>query len=274
VKQVSTNADYEGVILDHYRKEAEVYQADASSTMRDQITRGREIEAIMSALRHISGQGSGVRQLVDIGCGNGFLLEEMRRRMGDLALTGLEYTPELVEIARDRNVEGCEIVQGDVRAMPFEDASQDVVVTERCIINVMDRDDQAKSLNEVARILRPGGYYICIEAFTDGLENLNAARGELGLEPNDMPYHNLWFDKDWFLETIAPHFEVVNDKETRASEIAPPNFLSSHYFMSRVVYPAVTRADIVYNSHFVSFFSFLEPKGNYAAIQFWLLKRK
>jgi ubiquinone/menaquinone biosynthesis C-methylase UbiE len=274
VKQVGRNADYEGVILDHYRKEAEVYQADASSTMRDQITRGREVEAIVSALRHLRGSGAPVRQLLDIGCGNGYLLEEIRRRMGDVSLSGLEYTPELVQIARERNVENCEIVQGDVRHIPFAEASHDVVVTERCIINVMDQDDQAKSLNEVARILRPGGYYICIEAFTDGLENLNAARRELGLEPNDMPYHNLWFDKAWFLETIAPHFEVANETAGASAEIAPPNFLSSHYFMSRAVYPAVTRAEIVYNSHFVSFFSFLEPKGNYSPIQFWLLKRR
>jgi ubiquinone/menaquinone biosynthesis C-methylase UbiE len=273
VKQVSTNATYEGVILDHYRKEAEDYQADASSTMRDQITRGREVEAIMSALRHLRESGDTLGRILDVGCGNGYLLEEIRRRMADVGLAGLEYTPELVQIARDRNVRGCEIVHGDVRAMPFEDASHDVVITERCIINVMDQQDQAKSLAEVARILKPGGHFICIEAFTDGLENLNAARGELGLAPNDMPYHNLWFDKSWFLETIEPHFEVVNADGTDG-RIAPPNFLSSHYFMSRVVYPAVTKADIVYNSHFVSFFSFLEPRGNYCAIQFWLLKRR
>src|SRR5690606_12552043 len=129
---------------------------------------------------------------------------------------------------------------------PFDDASHDVVITERCIINVMDQQDQARSLAEVARILKPGGHFICLEAFTDGLENLNAARRELRLEPNDMPYHNLWFDKSWFLDTIEPYFDVVAPEDT-GGKVAPYNFLSSHYFMSRVVYPAVTKADTVYN---------------------------
>ncbi|WP_114952850.1 class I SAM-dependent methyltransferase [Sphingosinicella terrae] len=265
---------YENVILDHYRKEAELFQADASSTMRDQITRGREVDAILSTLAYLEQNGSRKLRLLDIGCGNGYLLEQIRQRHADMELMGLEYTPELVEIARQRGVEGCEIVQGDVRDMPFENASFDIIVTERCIINVMDQQDQAKSIAEVARILRQGGHYICIEAFTDGLENLNAARGELGLEPNDMPYHNLWFDKGWFLDVIKAHFDVASLPSETDPAYVPFNFLSSHYFMSRVVYPAVTRADIVYNSHFVSFFSFLEPRGNYCAIQFWLLQRK
>jgi len=161
-----------------------------------------------------------------------------------------------------------------VRALPFADGAFDVAITERCIINVMDRGHQADSLREMARVLARGGHYLCIEAFTDGLAELNQARAELGLPPNDMPYHNLWFDKAWFLDTIAPDFEVVDLSTHRDPTLPTPNFLSSHYFISRVLYPAITKAPIVYNTHLVKFFSFLPPIGNYAAIQFYLLRRK
>jgi SAM-dependent methyltransferase len=180
----------------------------------------------------------------------------------------------MLEVARSRNVPNCPIAQGDVRALPFDDASWDIAVTERCIINVMNVDEQAQSLAQVARVLRPGGHFVCIEAFTDGLEQLNAARGELGLQPNVQPHHNIWFDKQWFLKTAAPFFEVVDLAAENDPSLPPPNFLSSHYFMSRVVYPSATKREVLYNTHFVKFFSVLPPMGNYAPIQLYLLKRR
>ncbi|MBA3511191.1 class I SAM-dependent methyltransferase [Sphingomonas sp.] len=267
-------SSYRDLILEHYRKEAEKHGQDASSTMRDEITRGREVTAVLRVVDWLSAREKKLANLVDIGCGNGYLLEVLRERHPQLELTGLEYTPELVEIARERNVERCPVVEGDVRDLPFDDDSFDAVVTERCIINIMDQEDQARSLREVGRILRSGGYYLCIEAFTDGLQQLNQARAELGLLPNEQPYHNIWFDKEWFLQTIAEQFDIVDLDSEDDRSLPVPNFLSSHYFVSRAVYPAVTQAEIVYNSHFVKFLSFLPPIGNYAPIQFWLLQKR
>lgn len=159
------------VILSHFRKEAAEEGACATSTMRDQITRGREIEAVRSTWY--------------------------------------------------------------------------LVVTERCIINVMDRDGQVKSFSE------------------DELAQLNEARAELGLPPIAQPHHNLWFDKDWFLEIIGKEFEVI-DTQAVYEELPPTNFLSSHCFISRAQYPAVTKTDIMYNTHLVKFFSFLPPMGLYS----------
>ncbi|MBA3502958.1 MAG: class I SAM-dependent methyltransferase [Myxococcota bacterium] len=266
-----SNASYSETILRHYRSEVEGHGLDASSTMRDDVTRNREIEAIRSMLRHVASQ-TNVKTVVDIGCGNGYLLNTLRDEFPQVELKAVEYTPEMVEVARTRNIERCTILQGDVRQLPLPDRSVDVAITERCIINVMDRADQATSLREVARILRPGGYFICVEAFVDGLDTLNAARDELGLPPNEQPHHNMWFDKAWFRETIAPIFDVMNEDEH--TELAPPNFLSSHYFISRVLYPSVTKREVIYNTHFVKFFRFLPPVGNYSPIQVYLLRRR
>jgi ubiquinone/menaquinone biosynthesis C-methylase UbiE len=155
---------YSEVILEHYRKEAELHGRDASSTMRDEITRGREVAAILRTFDWLTGRGAPTKRVVDIGCGNGYLLEALRERAPAANLVGVEYTPEMCAIARDRKVKDVSIVQGDVRALPMEDASCDLVITERCIINVMDRADQATSLREVGRVLAPGGHFICLEA--------------------------------------------------------------------------------------------------------------
>jgi ubiquinone/menaquinone biosynthesis C-methylase UbiE len=153
--------------------------------------------------------------------------------------------------------------------MPLEDGAFDIVVTERCLINLRGPADQAVAIGELARVLRPGGHYICIEAFMDGLELLNAAREQLGLPPNHPPAHNVWFETDWFQETVQRHLRRRDSTELGA----PSNFLSSHYFISRVVYPAITRREILYNTEFVKFFSFLPPIGEYSPIQLYLFRK-
>ncbi|HZQ74396.1 MAG TPA: class I SAM-dependent methyltransferase [Burkholderiales bacterium] len=271
---MSEKNSYTKVVLEHYRREAERHGKDTSSTMRDEITRGREVAGVIRVLEWLEVRKSGVRRALDIGCGNGYLLHVLRERFPELELAGAEYTPEMCALARSRATAGVTIQEADVRALPYKDGEWDAVVTERCIINVMDVRDQVRSLREVARVLRKGGYFVCIEAFTDGLAELNAARAELGMPPNVPPHHNIWFDKEWFLRTIASDFEVVDLAGHGDPTLPSPNFLSSHYFISRVLYPAVTKADIAYNTHLVKFFSFLPPQGNYSPIQFYLLKRR
>ena len=257
------------ITADHYREQARLFGEDAASTMQDLTTRQREMEGIFQTLDWLGAHKEAPRAIVDIGCGNGLLLSLLRQGHLDIELTGLEYSPELRAIARGRDIADCEIVDGDVRALPFADSRFDVAITERCIINILDRDEQEASLREMARIVRPGGYYICIEAFTDGLAQLNEAREQMGLPHNVMPHFNRWFDPGWFRAVIEGSFDIVADPA-----LPPTNFLSSHYFVSRVLYPASTTAPIVYNSHFARFFDFLEPIGNYSPIQFWLLRRK
>jgi ubiquinone/menaquinone biosynthesis C-methylase UbiE len=265
---MASQGSYSDVILAHYRREAETHGTDATSTMKDGVTRGREIEGVKDVMRVLRERG-GTQRVVDIGCGNGYLLEVLRHEFHDLDLVGIEYTPEMVELARSRHVTACDIERGNVCELPFRDASFDAVISERCIINVMDRGDQERAFAEVARILRPGGNAVCIEAFTDGLAELNAARAELGLPPNVVPHHNLWFEKDWFLRIVGERFEIVSD-----AAFPPTNFLSSHYFISRVLYPSITKREIIYNAHLVRFFAFLPPMGNYSPIQFHVLRKR
>jgi SAM-dependent methyltransferase len=271
-------APYTRVILDHYGKEAREYGTDASSTMRDEITRGSEIAAVLRSLDWLEKQQKNVASILDVGCGNGYLLEVLRKNRPTAELTGLEYTPDMVALARARNIERCALVQGDVRELPFDAGTFDVVVTERCIINVMDVEHQARSLREVGRVLKPGGHFACIEAFQDSLDELNEARGELGLPPNVVPHHNVWFGKKWFADTIAADFDVVDLGAEGDPSLPTPDFLSSHYFMSRVVYPAITKREVLYNTHFVKFFAAqfarLPPVGSYSPIQFHLLRKR
>jgi SAM-dependent methyltransferase len=214
---------------------------------------------------------AGKVSLLEIGCGNGFLLKVLRDRFPSVDLVGADYSPDMVRLASMRALERCQIRREDVRALTLPTASVDVVVSERCLINLPDGEAQDQALREIHRVLKPGGHVVLIEAFTDGNANLNRARTEIGLAENTVPPYNLWFEKERFLSVTRDLFEEVDGDRTR---IPPSNFLSSHYFISRVLYPAVTQREVMYNTEFVRFFRFLPPQGDFSPIQLYFMRKR
>jgi ubiquinone/menaquinone biosynthesis C-methylase UbiE len=258
------------LILEHYRQEAHEHDLRPSSTMLDQTTRELEVQAILSCVEEVRRAGK-PDTLLEVGCGNGYLLEILRERFPEIRLSGIDYSPEMVSLASSRLVENCEIRRDDVRALTFPSESFDVVVSERCLINLLDESDQHRAVRELHRVLKTGGHLVLIEAFADGGDNLNRARAEMGLPLNPIPPHNRWFDKHRFLSLLEDRFEDLS--RDGGGEAPQRNFLSSHYFISRVLYPAITRREILYNTEFVRFFRFLPPQGDYSPIQLYFLRK-
>ena len=112
----------------------------------------------------------GGEQVLDVGCGRGLLLIEAARRLsaGGGKSTGLDIwnaedlsgnarTATLANAAACGVSDRVELVDGDMRAMPFDAARFDVVVSSLAIHNVYLADDRAQALREIARVLKPGG---------------------------------------------------------------------------------------------------------------------
>jgi SAM-dependent methyltransferase len=93
--------------------------------------------------------GSGAR-LLDICCGPGMLSGAAIKR-GAKAV-GLDF-PGVVALAR-KLVPGAEFRQGDATELPFPDNSFDAVV---CGYGIMHVPDPEKAMQEMLRVLRPGG---------------------------------------------------------------------------------------------------------------------
>jgi ubiquinone/menaquinone biosynthesis C-methylase UbiE len=265
---------YDKVVLAHYSDEARTHGLDTSSTMPDEIVRRRELDAIIQYVDHLSTQLVRSPKILEVGCGNGYTLACIRERFPNIRLFGIDYSPEMVKLAQSRNIPDCAISYGDVRKLEFNQAHFDFLISDRCIINLLERNEQLRALQEIARVTRSGGYLLVIEAFTDAFENLNRARVELGLTPIEMPYYNLWLDKTWFLNAIGEYFKVLSPLEVGNRNLPDYNFLSSHYFVSRVIHACVTKGQQIRNTEFVKFFSFLPPYGNYAPVQLLLLQRR
>jgi ubiquinone/menaquinone biosynthesis C-methylase UbiE len=92
--------------------------------------------------------------VVDIGCGIGDLLIEVRTRKPDVKVSGLDFSAKAVEGARASLPDG-EFIQFVVdRTLPYEDKTFDVVLC----TDVMEHLEHPKAVaSELIRICRPGG---------------------------------------------------------------------------------------------------------------------
>ena len=93
-------------------------------------------------------------RMLDIGCGTGFNMEQMRARCGG-QVVGLDLSTDALTFCRSRNLPG--LVGGDSTCSPFRSASFDVIMALDLIEHL---DDDQVALREFARLLRPGGALI------------------------------------------------------------------------------------------------------------------
>lgn len=98
-------------------------------------------------------------RLLEIGCGTGSLLLELKRREPDAEVVGLDPDARALAIARGKaSREGLQIGldEGFADALPYPDASFDRVVS--CFMfHHLPRAVKEGTLREVRRVLRPGG---------------------------------------------------------------------------------------------------------------------
>ena len=113
----------------------------------------------------------GDETVLDIGCGRGLLLIGAARRLTTGKATGLDLwqaedltgnEPEatLANARREGVSDRVEVKTGDMRKMPFSDASFDVVVSNVAIHNVYERGGREATMGEIARVLKPGGHVV------------------------------------------------------------------------------------------------------------------
>ncbi len=115
---------------------------------------GTTLQMVGESLCEAADVRSGERVL-DVACGNGNATLAAARRFA--TVTGLDYVPALLEKARARaTAEGLapELVEGDAEALPFPDATFDVVLS---TYGVMFAPNHAKAAAELVRVCKPGG---------------------------------------------------------------------------------------------------------------------
>jgi SAM-dependent methyltransferase len=140
----------------------------------------------------------GQRRILDLGCGTGTMLGYLARYG---ATEGVDADLDAISYCRQRGIENVQVVEGS--GLPFEDSKFDLVT----VLDVLEHtEDAAGMLEEVKRVLRPGGLLlISVPAFMllwgaqDVVSHhfrryrapeLRRLLGSAGFEPRRLSYFN------------------------------------------------------------------------------------
>jgi len=99
---------------------------------------------------------------LEVGPGPGYLGLEWLKKTAGTRLKGLDISEDMLALARKNAVQyglsdRVEYIAGDARKMPFEDGHFDAVFTNG---SLHEWAHPAEILNEISRVLKPGGKYI------------------------------------------------------------------------------------------------------------------
>lgn len=154
---------------------------DRYATSRDYNIHELEIE---SMVKFMPNKG----RVLDLGCGNGYTLISIAKQRKTCEYTGVDFSESFIDAAKafadqlDPAVD-IDFLNGNVidYVNSQDDASFDVVITERLLQNLPSLDVQYELVRQIHRILKPEGRYLCCEGGTEGFTNLNKLREKLGL---------------------------------------------------------------------------------------------
>ena len=112
--------------------------------------------------------------VLEIGFGNGLFFGDLTRLAHNLNLHGLDFSKEMVEQATVQNKDliassTLSLAHGPSDRMPFADASFDRIF---CINVVYFWDEPAAHLQEVRRVLKPGGTFTAVLRTRSSMEKL------------------------------------------------------------------------------------------------------
>jgi len=144
----------------------------------------------------------------------------------------------------------------------------DVAISERCLINLSNWQEQQQAIAQLAGVLRAGGRLIFVEGWADGRQRLNEMRERMGLERMPDVWHNVDFEE----RRLLPYLERFFDVEER-------RHFGVYDFVARVVHPLVVSPEPpVYDSRFNEVAARLAVESQAFAdlsrVLFLVLKRK
>jgi ubiquinone/menaquinone biosynthesis C-methylase UbiE len=150
----------------------------------------------------------GNEHLLDMGCGRGAVLIAAARRLPAGRAVGADLwsgdqsgnRPEatLANAAAAGVADRVEVHTADMTALPFPDASFDVVTSAMAIHNIRSAGDRLRALDEAMRVLRPGGQLLVADP-SPMTKRYAAHLGQGTLRPLGPAY---WYGGPWLSITL------------------------------------------------------------------------
>jgi ubiquinone/menaquinone biosynthesis C-methylase UbiE len=228
-------------VKDFWNKEAAEWGDNPQVTIRDHYFRLLELDVICRLIR-------GRSTVLDIGCGTGFSTLFYSQEVDEII--GADYAQNMVTRAQRflhdpeyfRSVmqqyapHGVPRLRGNIRFeqanildLQYPTAAFDALIAVRVLINLPDRNLQDRGIDEVARVLRPGGLGVLVEVTQQGHQTVDRLRNMFGLPIIEKYWHNLYVDEHHFGGVV----------EAAGLQIKDIRRFETFHFLTKVVHPLV-----------------------------------
>lgn len=255
-------------IKNFWNEQAIKYKKSSEATNPDFYATELEIENISKFLKNDI-------KVADIGCGNGYSTMNYAKEF-NILIDGYDYSENMLSEAKKvreslpSNIKNrISFNQANIKNLDIEAEQYDVVITDRCLINLTSREDQFSAIKQVHKILKPGGHYLMCENTEQGLKNLNRLRIGVGLEEIKVRWHNLYLDEEHLKNSYENLFKV--DKIVK--------FASFYYLASRVINGKIAQEQNIspdYNSNInriAKLISGVGEFGDFAPLKLFVLSK-
>jgi len=162
-----TDGYLSGASAERYDHQVEVLFGGGAAAMRRQAL--VPLKGVLADQQRAA--GSKATRLLDIACGTGRFLREVKANYPRLYITGLDLSPHYLAVARRELAPWSRVrlVEAAAEAMPFADGEFDVVTCIYLFHELPVRIRRAV-VAEVRRVLRPGGTLIFVDSLQTGDE--------------------------------------------------------------------------------------------------------
>lgn len=134
------------------------FHAEHPAVTADAFADGRAPDG-RSSYEVLCDRVAGARRVLDLGCGDGVLLDLLARTEGR-RLAGVDLSPEALALARRRpSLHAAAPAEARAQRLPFAGGAFDACV---CHMALMLMGDVDRVAAEIARVLSPGGVLACV----------------------------------------------------------------------------------------------------------------
>ena len=183
-------------IKKHWEDRAKVNQNAVTGTTNDIYLRELEIKTFVKYLNSL-----GIRKnskVLDVGCGDGYTTLNIVKYITDAHFIGIDYSANMIKNANENLKNYPSLAENvsfkvgvAINIFDLFDLNEfDFILSDRCLINLGTSKNQYEAIEEISSLVKKGGYYLAIENFIEGQNNLTIARKHMRLSDIEVRWHN------------------------------------------------------------------------------------